>query len=236
MGFTNQAQAKVLASLAKFLNASKVSIIYVQDSAYSSNLAKELSVEWEYLNGTIAAFLPTNEWNSSYAELSSVLASTDLFFFPVTSDQVAGIVNFTRGSGWNGPIIGGDDWDNLSALKQCGEACTYSFYSSMLLTNTSSPFFVSYNKTYGIVPGTRAALAYDSLNLIKEALIRHNQIVCYDNLVSDRVSLRKALKSTKDFQGVAGNITFGKNNNPTDRCVYLNFISDGTPGFYFGVC
>jgi branched-chain amino acid transport system substrate-binding protein len=236
MGFTNQAQAKVLASLAKFLNATKVSIIYLEDNAYSSNLAYDLKGEWEYLNGTVSAFLPSSEWNANYAELSSVLTSTDLFFFPVTSDQVAGIANFTRGVGWEGPIIGGDDWDNLSAIEQCGDACTYSFYSSMLLANTSNPFFVSYNKTYGIMPNARAALAYDSLNLIKEALIRHNKIVCYEELVSGRVSLRDALKSTKDFKGVAGNITFGENNNPIDRCVYLNFISDGTPSFYFGVC
>jgi branched-chain amino acid transport system substrate-binding protein len=236
MGFTNQAQAKVLASLAKFLNASKVSIIYLEDNTYSSDLADALKSDWEYLNGTVTSFLPSSEWNASYSELSSVLASTDLFFFPVTSDQVAGLVNFTRRVGWEGPILGGDDWDNLSALEQCDDACNNSFFTSMLLANTSNPFFLRFNKTYGIMPNSRAALAYDAMNLIKEALIGQKKTVCYENIVSDRFGLRNALKSTSESIGVSGNITFGKKNNPIDRCVYLNFISDATPSFYYGIC
>lgn len=236
MGFTNKEQAAVLASFAKYLNVTKISIIFQEDDADSVNLANEFMGSWESLEGSVLASVSSSKWNSAYANLSSILASTDIFFVPVTPQYLTEVVNFTRGMGWKGPILGGDGWDSLDAIHQCGEACSDSFYTSMLFSNTSNSFFESYKSAYGVMPNSMAALAYDSINLVKKALVTQNKTVCNDNVVSDRANLRYALKNTTAFIGVAGNITFGIDNSPINRCVILNFIYNSAPGFYHGVC
>jgi branched-chain amino acid transport system substrate-binding protein len=236
MGFTNKEQAAVLASFAKYLNATNISIIFQEDNADSVNLANEFMGSWESLEGSVLASVSSSEWNSAYANLSSILASTDILFVPVTPRHLTEVVNFTRGIGWKGPILGGDGWDNLNAIHQCGEACNDSVYTSMLFSNASNPFFESYKSAYGVLPNSMAALAYDAMNLVKKALVTQNKTVCHDNVVSDRVNLRYGLKNTTDFIGVAGNTTFGIDNSPVNRCVILNFIYNSAPTFYHGVC
>jgi len=236
MGFTNEKQADVLASFAKFLNASRASIIFEEDCVDCVDLANEFKNSWEYLGGTVLASITSNHWSAAYADLSSLMAKTDVFFFPVTPLILAKVVNFTRGAGWEGPILGGDGWDDRNAINQCGDACDFSFYTSMLFSNISDPFFIRYNSTYGMMPNFMSALAYDTMNLIKETLITQNKTVCYGNVASDRVEFSDALKNTTGFIGATGKIAFGLDNNPVNRCVVLDIISNTIPMFYHGVC
>lgn len=236
MGFTNEKQAEVLASFAKFLNASRASIIFEENCVDCVDLANEFKNSWEYLGGSVLASVSSNDWGIAYADLSPLLAETDIFFFPVTPLVLAEVVSFTRGVGWEGPILGGDGWDDRNAINQCGDACDYTFYTSMLFSNISDPFFIRYNSTYGMMPNYMAALAYDSMNLIKETLIMQNKTVCYGNVESDRENFSDALKNTSGFIGTTGKIAFGVDNSPVNRCVALDIISNSTPIFYHGVC
>jgi ABC-type branched-subunit amino acid transport system substrate-binding protein len=87
-----------------------------------------------------------------------------------------------------------------------------------------------------MMPNFMAALAYDSMNLIKETLITLNKTVCYGNVASDRADFSDALKKRTGFIGATGKITFGVDNNPVNRCVVLDIISNSIPMFYHGVC
>jgi ABC-type branched-subunit amino acid transport system substrate-binding protein len=87
-----------------------------------------------------------------------------------------------------------------------------------------------------MMPNYMAALAYDSMNLIKETLIMQNKTICYGNIESDRANFFDALKNTSGFIGTTGKIAFGVDNSPVNRCVVLDIISNSTPMFYHGVC
>ena len=56
-----------------------------------------------------------------------------------------------------------------------------------------------FRTTYGRVPGPTAAVAWDAIHLITDAIERSSL---------DRPSLRAAIDATSDFPGAAGRITF----------------------------
>ena len=244
MGFTNADQALVLTLLAKqALNATTAGIVFQEGNVYSTDLANAFANAWTAQGGNITAIV---SFNSSSTDGSIVpydysqVKSADILFIPVMPQYVVQVANMTQEFGWTKPIIGGDGWDNDGVLEECGKACVGAFYSSMLSaypSDASKSFVEEYNNTYGVMPNAMAALAYDSMNLIKQALINRGSTVCHENLIVDRFALRNSLKTTSNFEGVAGNITFNANNNPKNPCVDINIVSSKfTPSYYYSVC
>jgi branched-chain amino acid transport system substrate-binding protein len=68
------------------------------------------------------------------------------------------------------------------------------------------------------MPDAIAALGYDAAALVIDAIRRAGSV--------NSDSIRAALASTKDFQGVAGKITMDENRNPVKSAVVLE-VRDG---------
>jgi branched-chain amino acid transport system substrate-binding protein len=84
----------------------------------------------------------------------------------------------------------------------------------------------AYTTRHGSAPVGLAALTYDAVQLIADAARRAGS--------SDRVALKKALATTRDFPGVTGRTTLDENRNTLKdaaiiavrggRCVYVESI------------
>jgi branched-chain amino acid transport system substrate-binding protein len=81
-----------------------------------------------------------------------------------------------------------------------------------------------YKKKYNKVPDAFAALGYDSVNLLADAIKRAGS--------TDSDKLRDAIASTKDFPGVTGKITINPERNASKSAVIIT-IKNGAL-HYFG--
>jgi len=244
-GFVNKDQARVLVKLGTDIYAATTaSVLFQEDLAYSADLANVIKKYWERNHGgdSVLSFVSFNSTNvnaSDYVDsITSILdTDADVLFVPILSQQVPDVVKAIRQAGWESPILGGDGWMDLEALKNCSDACVNSFFTANYLADgpTSNNFVEEYTQKYGVAPNDMAALAYDAVGLIKVALKDYGEWSC--NIFTNREGLRDALENVEDFNGVAGDITFGKNNNPKDKCVYIaNVNASYYPSYFYSFC
>jgi branched-chain amino acid transport system substrate-binding protein len=249
LAFTNSDQAKVIALLGmQVVNATSAAILFQEDLPYSADLASEIKNALELQGGSVVSFVSFNETNiqeSNYKNQVEEIqySNADVLIVPILYDQVPDVMNAVRQKS-DIPVLGADGWEDLDAIEKCGSDCSNVFYTSLLTQFTSKDaksFVKSYSKTFGIVPDNFAALAYDSMNLLKDALVRSGSSTCSTNILQGRKDLQVALKNTTNFVGIAGNITFDGNNSPINRCVDIFLITEVqsgsyAPSYYYSVC
>ncbi|MBV8814923.1 MAG: ABC transporter substrate-binding protein [Verrucomicrobia bacterium] len=137
------------------------------------------------------------------------------------------IIRQARQLGIKSTFVGGDGWDGSSLIPVAGKAIEGSFYSTHFSTENTSPavqdFVQKYKKKYNKTPDAFAALGYDAVNLLADAIKRAGG--------TDSQKLRDAIASTKNFPGVTGNITINAERNADKPAVILT-IKDGAVHFH----
>ncbi|HVG57943.1 MAG TPA: ABC transporter substrate-binding protein, partial [Hyalangium sp.] len=83
-------------------------------------------------------------------------------------------------------------------------------------------FAEKYQKQYGSLPDSVAALAYDAMKLAVDAMKRAPDL--------SGPALRDAIAATKDFPGVAGKITINANRDAEKQAVVLK-VENGKTQF-----
>lgn len=71
-----------------------------------------------------------------------------------------------------------------------------------------------------------AVVTYDAMMLLADAIKRAGSL--------DKSKIRDALANTKDFQGITGNITIGKNGDSIKQAVIVRIV-DGKSNYYKSV-
>ena len=72
---------------------------------------------------------------------------------------------------------------------------------------------------FGAVPDAFAALAYDAVHVLAEAMKRAKKL--------DGPTLRDAIAATKGYAGVTGTITLGPDRNPVGKKLIIEEIKNG---------
>jgi branched-chain amino acid transport system substrate-binding protein len=220
--FTDDFQGIVMAKFAvQTLKKTKGLILIENTSDYSKGLAKAFTEQFTKLGGKMV-----NSEELTYAakdtDYQSLLrkvkrANPDFIFVPGYYVEVGYIVKQARALGINVPFLGGDGWASPKLFEIAGGAVKGSYISSHFAPDDKTPivqnFVKDYEKAYGAKPGSFAALGYDSLGILADAIKRAKSTKPSD--------IRDALVATKDYPGVTGTITFDKNRNPTKSAVVL---------------
>jgi len=226
--FTDDFQGVVMAKFAVNTLKKKKGLILIENTSdYSKGLAKSFGDEFKKLGGTIAS---TEEltYAAKDTDFQSLLrkvrrANPDFVFVPGYYVEVGLMLKQARALGINVPFLGGDGWDSPKIFEIAGEAVRGSFISNHFAPDDKSPvvqaFVKDYEKTYGAKPGSFAALGYDSLGIIADAMKRAKSTRPAD--------IRDALVATKNYQGITGSITFDKDRNPTKSAVVLEARPSG---------
>jgi branched-chain amino acid transport system substrate-binding protein len=195
-------------------------------SDYSRGLAEAFEQVFTASGGRIVARQSFSKGDNDYrSQLTAIKqAKPEVIFVPGYYSDVAPIAVQARDLGMNVPLVGGDGWESPKLLEIGGKALEGSMYSNHYHVDDPAPavreFVTKYRKRYGVAPDSLAALGYDAMRVLADAIRRAGPAF-------DRARLRDALAATKDFPVVTGVITFDADRNPIGKRVVIDEIKDG---------
>jgi len=224
--FTDPLQGKVLARFAqKTLKVNKVSVLTDAASTYSVGLATYFKEAFTAAGGTIVDEQKYTGGDKDFkAQLTSIKASAPEALFVPGYYQDAGLIALqARELGITFPLFGGDGWESHDLIAIGGAAVEGTYFSTHFSpeeTNAAVQDFVKkFQARYNVLPDAMAALGYDAAMLLADAFKRAG--------TTDGPKVRDALAATKDFPGIAGDITIDEHRNARKPLVILQ-VKDGT--------
>jgi len=165
-------------------------------------------------------------------------AKPDAVFYGGIYDTASLIFKQAVEAGYKGLFIGADGLDDPTIVKNSGEAANKVYYTSVadnVYGSAEGKAFVDrYKKAFnGADAPTYAVYGYDCAQVIIEALIKYAK--ANPGKTPSRAEIMKAVRETKGFKGLAGDVTFdSKGDNPGAK-VYLFQIQNKTyPGVSLG--
>lgn len=224
--FTDPYQGEVLATLAsEKLNAKTAAVFVNNSSDYSDGVAKAFLEKAKASGIQIVAKEGYSDGDKDFkAQLTKLIPlNPDIIVVPDYYEQDALIVSQAREIGLKSQFIGPDGWDGV--IKAV-DSSSHSVLEGALFTNHYSvddtsekvqSFVKAYQDVYKEDPSAFSALSYDAVYMLKSAIETAGS--------TDKEAVTKALKEIS-FDGVTGNLTFDKNNNPI-KAVTIMKITDG---------
>jgi branched-chain amino acid transport system substrate-binding protein len=227
--FIDPFQGTVVAKFAhRTLKAQRVALLSSVSSAQSVGLAKFFREQFTRDGGVVALEQKFSEGDKEFrAQLTAIrAANVDGIFVPCYYVEAALICRQARELGITVPIFGIDGWESPELVAIGGAAVEGAYFSTHFSPENQSPVVVAFNekfqKRWGTRSDTLAALGYDSVMMLVDALRRAG--------TTDPAKLRDALAATKGLQGVTGTITLDAQRNPTKSAVILQ-VRDGKFAF-----
>ncbi len=227
--FKDSYQGEIAAKFAaETLKVKKVAVLYGTGDPYSSGVGKAFAAAAKKAGLDVVA-----EENSSSADdteyssqLQKIQAAGAEFLYAPYYYSVAGpyIIPQARSVGFEGYVMGPDGYDGL---KLTGDKSQYNktyyttHYSADDNTNTKVQDFIkSYKSKNNAEPNTFAALGYDTIYMIKQAIEKAGEN-------ATREDVRNAVAGMT-FDGVTGKFTMDKSGSPTKSVTVLE-MKDGKP-------
>ncbi|MCR4736469.1 MAG: ABC transporter substrate-binding protein [Treponema sp.] len=202
------------------LGAKNAAILYDIGNDYSVGLTENFDKEFTSKGGKIVAkesySTGEKDFNAQITKIKN--QNPDVVYLPDYYATVALIAKQLRAQGIDCPIVGADGWDGLTDNAQ--SEVLNGFYSNHYAADSTDPAVVKYvtnfKAKFGKEPTSFAALAYDSVYMLKDAIIKAGGI--------DKIELvRDALEAT-DGDYVTGHLTFDENHNPIKSAVMLELV------------
>jgi branched-chain amino acid transport system substrate-binding protein len=241
--FLDPFQGPVVANFVKSeFGFTKAAVLYDVASDYPKGLAEFFKKAWEGLNGpgSVVAYESFTTKDTDFSsQLTKIINSGAQFLFtPQYYNEVALIVQQAHQLGWNKPIVGSDSWGSAETVKLCGKDCYGSFFSTHYAAagakGATKEFIDRYQKEYGYVPDDVAALTWDSIRIVQQAIQDCGKLT--GNLKVDRQCVRDAMAKIKEFDGITGKMTFTEDGDPIKCAVIVRISDTGEFEFYKSVC
>ena len=204
------------------LGSKKAAVLYDIGNDYSVGLMENFVSEFEKQGGKIVA---KESYGTGEKDFNAIItkvkaANPDVVYLPDYYATVALIAKQLRAQGIDTPIVGADGWDGLT--ENAGDEVLNGYYSNHYAEDSDSPavqkFVKNFEKKYNKKPNAFAALGYDSMYMLKDAIVAAGS--------TDSVKVREALEKT-DNDYVTGHIKFDSKHNPIKSAVMVKMIKDG---------
>jgi branched-chain amino acid transport system substrate-binding protein len=229
--FTDAWQGQVLAKFADgYVRAKKAAVLYDPSSEAPKIQAELFKQDFEKTGGTVVAY---ETFKSGEKDFSAVFAkikkaAPDVVFLPGYYNDVALQLPQARKAGLTVPFLGSDNWSAPELLKAAGKQAEGSFYSAHYnperRNEITGRFVISYKKRFAdAVPDDVAALTYDALGLVVEALGKAGK--------PDRQAVRDALAGIREYDGVTGKMKFPPGSGDPIKIAVMFKIEGGKPLF-----
>lgn len=227
--FKDSYQGEVAARFAaENLKVKKVAVLYGTGDPYSSGVGEAFAKAAEKLGLEVVDKESSSSADDTEysAQLQKIQASGAELLYAPYYYSVAGpyIIPQARSVGFEGYVMGPDGYDGL---KLTGDKSQYNktyyttHYSADDNTNTKVQDFIkSYKSKNNAEPNTFAALGYDTIYMIKQAIEKAGEN-------ATREDVRKAVAGMT-FDGVTGKFTMDKSGSPTKSVTVLE-MKDGKP-------
>jgi len=211
--FTDPYQGKALATFVRNnLKAKTSAILRDNKNDYSVGLAEVFRAEFTRLGGTITGEQSYTGGDTDFRPQLTALKSSkpEVVFIPGFYTDVGQIAIQARDLGITQPMVGGDGWDSPEVITIGKEAINGCYFSDHYFVGEDRPavqrFVAEIRKRTGQDPAANAALGYDAVRILADAIKRAGSL--------DKKAIRDQIASTKDYQGVSGVITMGPDRDP----------------------
>lgn len=218
--YNDSFQGQVVAQFAfETLQGKTAAILFDNANDYSKGLTTNFKEKFLALGGTIVSEESYATGDTDFnAQLTKIAAtSPDVLFLPDYYSTVSVISKQVRALGITVPMLGADGWDEIT--NNAGDEVIDCYYSNHYAPDADDPevkkFVASYEAKYdGVTPNALAALAYDSMNILTDAIAKAG---------TDPDKLQAAMMETnKKF--VTGNVKFNDKRNPVKSAVMLKVV------------
>ncbi len=224
------------------LDAKKAAVIYDISADYPKGLAEFFKMAFEGIHGegSVVAFETFTTGDKDFsAQMTNIVASgADVLFVPQYYSEVPLIIRAAKEMGWQNPILGADAWAGGDLMGLCGDDCKGYFFSSHYAaegaTGATKEFIDEYAAKYGKTPDDVAALTWDSLGLMVQAVKDTGGLS--GDVKADRVKVKDALVAVKDYPGITGGMTFNADGDPEKCAVVVKINDEGKFAFHKSVC
>jgi len=225
MCFIDPYQGEAMAKYLAGTGVKKAAILIDVKSDYSTGLAKFFRETFVANGGKIVATGSYSKGDNDFrAQLTSIKATNpEVIFVPGYYNDIGQIAIQARDLGITQPLVGGDGWESPKLIEIGGKSLEGGYYSNHYYANDPAPvvrdFVRKFEARYKEKPDAMAALAYDSVRVLAEAMMRADKL--------EGASLRDAIAQTKGFVGVTGTITLGPDRNPIAKKLVIMEVKNG---------
>ena len=218
--FTDPLQGRVLARFAEqTLKAKRVAVLTDAANTYSVGLATYFKAAFTNEGDVLVDEQKYSGGDKDFhAQLTTIKSDNpEAIFIPGYYTDVGLIARQARELGITVPLFGGDGWESQELISIGGDAVEGTYFSTHFSPEEPEPkvqdFVNKFKAKYGSMPDAMAALGYDSAMLLADAFKRAG--------TTDGPKVRDALAATKDFPGIAGNITIDEHRDAKKPLVII---------------
>ena len=220
------------------LNLSKVGLLVDASAPYSLGLASVFRERFAAEGGTVVSEQRFSGGDKDFrAQLTALKsAGIEAVFAPSYYHSGGLILRQARDLGFDGPMLGSDGWEAPELLEVAGRTAEGSYFPVHFSPENTDPlvagFLDRFRRRFGKPPTGVSALAFDTLQLIADALRRAGS--------AEPPAIRAALASTREFQGITGRISMDSGRNARKPAViigvrdgafrFLRVVDPGDPG------
>ncbi len=153
----------------------------------------------------------------------------DAMFIGGILPHAAEFIREARQMGMRQRVYGGNSIDSRALERIAGSASNGAVVPTSFNLDLDNPvtqgFVKTFRKRYGKPPDTRAALGYDSLKILAEAMKRSKS--------ADPSVVASNMRFIKNWQGVTGAYTYNRNGDLEGKTSYFKYLNQ-TRFIYFG--
>ena len=228
-------RGKAVAAFAmRDLGAQTAAVLTHKEDVYSEGLSQTFIDNFTVHGGRVVADEFYAAGDTDFTAQLTAIAETapDVIFSTGFLPEVPLMVRQARGEiGITATFIGGDAWDNAALIEEAGAVIDGSFFSSGFSAEAEPDdlgedvyqFVTAYTAMFGMMPDGGAALGYDALRLVVEAMRRAVDLT--------PAAIRDQLAATMNYSG-ATFISGYDENRHTSKSVVIKRIVDGEVQFY----
>lgn len=217
LAFLDSLQGRVLADFAfDDLGVRRSAILIDATDPYNTYIAEVFKEAFEERGGRLAVFETFTETDQDFTgQLQKIADSgTELLFLPNHSEVVKLQARTARRLGFTGTFLGGDSWSHGIDAAVHPELRGSYFGDLWAPDNPDSrttAFIEAYRARFQSAPTASAALSYDAVSMIAEAIADGG---------AEPEEIRLRLANLRGFNGVSGTISFKGSGDP-ERSVFI---------------
>lgn len=206
---------------AEELGAKNGAVLYDIANDYSIGLYENFKKAFKSAGGALVAeeSYATNDmdFNAQITKIKN--ANPDVIYLPDYYATVALIAKQLRAQGITAAIVGADGWGGI--VDNAGDEVLNGFYSDHYAADSKDSkvvdFVNSYKEKYNSTPVSFAALGYDSMYIIKDAIVKAK--------TTEAAAVRDAVEKTNGAY-VTGQLTFDAKRNPVKSAVMMEIVNE----------
>jgi branched-chain amino acid transport system substrate-binding protein len=205
------------------LRTKRAAVLYDIGNDYSVGLHDNFKLAFASAGGQIVAdesyATGEKDFNAQITKIKQV--NPDVVYLPDYYSTVALIAKQLRAQGIDTPIVGADGWDGLT--ENAGDEVLNGIYSNHYAPDSTDSLVVkfvnAFKAAYNSTPVSFAALGYDCVYMLKDAVVAANSL--------DVSAVRAAFEKTNG-RYVTGDLRFDAKRNPIKSAVMVEIVKSGS--------